>query len=98
MEIIKMLTISTCHIPMTLDCMDFLEAETACCKSFAITVYNKDEFGWFIYINQDELAKHRTEMPEDLLRCIDLALENGCSILCLDRDGEKLNALPQYEW
>lgn len=97
MEIIKMLTISSCHVSLW-GGAHFLEAEAACCKSFALTVYDKDEFGWFIYINQDELANSRNEIPEDLLRCIDLALENGCSMLCLDRDGEKLNALPQYEW
>ena len=105
MEISKMLTVSSCHI----------EESTAHCLDrdcfFDLAVYNKDHFGWFIYLrlenfkedmpkdSEDDMPKDFEEnIPEDLARLINLAVENECSVLCIDCDGPVLPNYPVYNW
>ena len=35
-------------------------------------------------------------IPEDLALCINIAIENGCSVLCLDCDGQIIENMPTY--
>jgi alpha-mannosidase len=37
-------------------------------------------------------------VPYDLIVCMQLALNNDCLWLCLDRDGEILDEIDQYNW
>jgi hypothetical protein len=92
LEVDRMVTLSTCHIKeSTAEMMNDYKD---------ITVYEKSEYGWFMYLNQsalgeDELSK---EIPDDLAAVIRFAKDNNFTILCLDRDGGTVNRLPVYLW
>ena len=90
LDIAKVLTISTSHI----------KKETAALlddKSWdgGISVFEKGEFGWWIYIPSYYSGEN---IPQDLNDCILLARKHGCEWLCLDRDAEELDFLKTYEW
>ena len=90
----RMLTLSTGHIS------EF----TA--KSFereqiqhGFPIYKKGEYGWFIYLNNwVRRATSNLSSPSDLGLVIRFAVSRGCNLLCLDRDGERVNELPYFEW
>lgn len=92
MEITKMLTLSTIHI--TQETADKLNYELNNDVMF-ITVYTKEDYGWFIYLpeNFEEI-----DVPEDLMKCLLFAKDLDCGILCLERDGEVLSYLNKYNW
>ena len=92
MEISKMLTLSTAHIKRTTaDWLDSIQNE--------IVVYPKDEYGWFIYLSTEMFEEiNLMIVPYDLIVCIQFALDNDCLWLCLDRDGEIVDELDQYNW
>lgn len=59
------------------------------------------DYGWWIYIPQDDVSPDLHELknlPEDLFGCIKYASEHGCVWLCLDRDGDTVPSLPEYDW
>ena len=92
MEITKMLTLSTAHI--TKDTAKLLEVEPNT-DEMQLCVYNKADFGWFIYVN--DFLEDRG-IPDDLYKCLELAKENDCNWLCLDCDGDVVDELEVYEW
>lgn len=96
LEITKMLTLSTAHI--SYDTATKLDAAVSHQQFGACVVYNKDSYGWFIYIDSNALAESRNGVPTDLLACIELALAEGCAVLCLDADANEVDELPCYEW
>lgn len=92
MEICKMMTLSTFHI----------KPETAVLlerKSFVfntgLVVYEKGEYGWFIWIPE---FIGECNIPEDIITCMRFAKDNGCAWMCLDRDGDVFDEIPCYEW
>lgn len=98
MEISKMLTICTNHVTdQTLRRLD----EAATENNFpCLSIYKKEDYGYFIYINKNEFRKEcaHGDMPGDLIAVLSFAIESGCDILCLDSDGEELVYLPHYEY
>lgn len=92
MEITKMLTISTAHI--TEETARLLELEPDN-DNMQLIVYNKADFGWFIYVN--EYLENR-DIPDDLRKCLELAKENDCKWLCLECDTDVVDGLDEYEW
>lgn len=103
MEICKMLTLSTAHITketadkLNHDCKPVAPEDYnlhSFCWDLAISCYPKNEYGWFLWIDLADLET----APEDLRRCINLALDNDCEWLCIDRDGPIEESLPTYEW
>ena len=96
LEISKMLTLGTMHIrPETGDMLD-REAED---NALGLSVYPKtgsgERFGWFIYLPRTL----RTDgLPKDLLRCMALAMDLDCAVLCLDADGPEQPYLETYDW
>ena len=87
----KMMTISTIHVsPETAHLLD----DELTVTKWGLIVYEKSAYGWFINLGFDELFN----VPLDLLHCINYALENGCSWLCLDRDGDVADDLLTYDW
>lgn len=98
MEITKMLTLSTAHI--TEKTAKRLERDPDD-NNLGLCVYMKANYGFFIYITTDtknKLPEHYNDLPEDLFKCITLAHELNCSVLCLDCDGEETSILNTYEW
>ena len=95
MDIAKVLTISTAHITEETDRKLQDESEV---NNMCISVYDKAEDGYWIYIDPyDRLMCHKN-IPADLLNCIKLARQNDCRWLCLDCDGEEVPELPTYDW
>lgn len=91
LEIDKMLTLSTAHIsPETRKWLDS-ESKT---DSSCLTVYKKRGFGWFIYL--PECKSDTNELPDDLLKCCELAADTECLVLCFDSDAIPLPYLPEY--
>ena len=90
LDIHKILTISTSHIkPET----SFKLANNHKTSEIPVTVYSQGDFGWFIYFSKNPDMEN---MPEDLALCINLAMENECSVLCLDCDGQIIKDMPTY--
>jgi hypothetical protein len=97
MDMQKILTLSKKHLSMSTrqklshknrtNCFTFLE------------VYNKANFGWFIYINEEAFKEscRFNNIPGDLKALISFALESGCTVLCIDEQVEPLMCLPYYE-
>lgn len=96
LEITKMLTISTGHV--TAKTADLLDAEPFE-NNLGIPVYEKESYGWFVYIDANVMKTiEQPDFPADLAGCIRLAHENDCSVLCLDQDAEMTLRLPIHEW
>lgn len=98
-DIAKLLTLSTAHIKE--DTNTFLYCQCRNPKKHDIIIFTKGEYGYFIYI--DETVKEQAlngddTLPEDLRACIKFATEKECEWLCLDRDAEPIDELPEYEW
>ena len=94
MEITKCLTISTAHVAK--ETMKELMCDSHT-NNFDLIVYEKGKYGVWIYIHE-EIETELNALPEDLFRCISLAIENDCKWLCLDCDGEKLDSFTVYDW
>lgn len=94
LEISKMLTISTKHITPEAD-ESILYAYYDDDKDVSAHVYTKDNYGWFVYIDEDFENKTNLECLKD---CMRFARKNGCDLLCLDCDGPVVDGLPVYEW
>lgn len=97
MEISKVLTISTAHI--TEDTATKLR-NSADINEMQLTVYEKAEYGWWIFISDDldEFFNNGENIPQELWECMRFAASCECNWLCLDCDGEELNELQKFEW
>lgn len=95
MDITKVLTISTAHITEETDRKLQDESEV---NNMCISVYDKAEYGYWIYIDPYDRLMCNENIPADLLNCIELARQNDCRWLCLDCDGEEVSELTTYEW
>lgn len=97
LEISKMLTLCTGHISEKTADLITRESDE---NIMGLCVYTKasegEKYGWFIYLNSN--TEDKKHIPSDLLGCIELARDNGCSILCLDHDGPVYSDLPTFDW
>ena len=94
MNITKMLTISTAHI--TRETEKKLRVESYS-NNMCLSVYDKEGYGYWIYIDPYDKLMCKKNIPEDLLKCIELARQNDCQWLCLDWDAEEVSELPTYD-
>lgn len=92
MEISRMLTLSTAHITEE-TAIGLTAAAKNMDSSIDLCVYEKGEYGFLIHIPDEEY-----EAPSDLRDCIELADNNHCQWLCLDRDGDVTEKLHVYAW
>ena len=90
MEISKMITVSTGHISK--ETAELLENDNI----YGLIVYQKDEYGWFIFLSEED--DYYVSIPDELLKLIKFAKDLGCSWLCLDRDGDVLEYLEVFDW
>lgn len=88
----SLLTVSSAHIK---DSTARILKEEVSFGNIGISVYSKDGFGWFIYL--EDIDEYYEDVPEDLLAVMKYAKENGADILCLDSDGYRIMELPTYE-
>ena len=95
LEISKILTISTAHISLIgAEYLDY-EVETGTTE---LIVYEKGEYGWLILARYCDEDGYDSDVPKCIRDCIDLAKKHDCEWLCLDRDGEVVSELPNYDW
>lgn len=100
LEISHMLTVSISHISQE-TAEDMMLDEVA--NRFKVPVYTKNApndngQGYGLYVYLDEQCLKNGDFGEDLARIIELALDNGCNVLCLDSDGPEIPGIPVYEW
>lgn len=86
MEICKLMTLSTGHL--TRKTRQQLRTDP---NDLDVPVYPKGEYGWFLYPGENIEG-----LPSDICACIELARQNGCSVLCFDSDGPITPNLPDY--
>ncbi|MGX1195802.1 DUF5983 family protein [Metabacillus sp. SLBN-84] len=93
-EIQSMMTLSTAHVKA--ETADLLQ-EASHNGLFVenISVYEKGEFGYFIYLDPETIAH---SLPEDLKQVLEHARRHHCEVLVLDRDGPVEEELEQYSW
>ena len=93
-----MLTLSTAHV--TKETMKLIDEEVKNNRFLSLSVYAKEDFGWFIYLDKEAFTKFNRDcmdMPDDLKMLIDFAFDHGCDMLCLDGNGEELPYLRTYD-
>jgi hypothetical protein len=95
MDIAKILTLSTAHVTSE-TCNEYLPFGNP------LTAYPKGEYGWFIFAGEPDAYHHERkvegDVPADLMAALDLARQQGCDWLCLDRDGDETEELPTFDW
>ena len=92
MEICKMLTVSTAHVSeKTAELLDKDDI-------YGVVVYPKDQYGWFIVIEEDCMNDYKDDIPNELLRLMKFTKANNCDWLCLDCDGEVIEYLETFDW
>ena len=100
MEINSILSASTHHLRR--DTADWLEAQAA--KSApALIVYSKHDYGFFVYVPDDEslqlsLVDKELQTKYELLGLIWLARYRNARWLELDRDAVVEATLPLWDW
>jgi hypothetical protein len=82
-------TISTAHISQ--ETAEALNGGS----TFNLIVNDKGQLGWWFYV-----ADHASwsVVPDDLKACLQMALNLGCSWLCLDQDAAQVENLEIWEW
>jgi hypothetical protein len=94
LETPRMLVLSTAHI--TYKTSQALANGLGCIPAGVA----RREYGWIIPIYK-QWAEHEEgddPVPADLIAIRDFAVANGCTWICLDQDGDILDALPSYDW
>lgn len=86
-EIKTMMVLSTAHLTL-------FTCNTAL-SSYDGPVWNKGDYGWFVYVPEDIDAR---DLPEDLRQCMKFARRKRCRWIMFDRDGPITPELPDYDW
>lgn len=101
LKIERCLTISICHISVeTAQKIEERYDSMVYEGIHKLSIYNKEEYGWWIYVPWDLIETYNDgkDIPEDLWACMLLALENNCTWLCLDEDGQEVDELEMFDW
>ena len=95
LKIEKIITLSTAHI--TLETEKKLSKEPYT-NNMQLAVYDKAEYGFFIFIPNNYNVNDNANIPNDLKKCMKIAIKNECNWLCLDCDGQEIEDLEKYIW
>lgn len=94
-EFTQMLTISTLHVSEeTVEKLDAVCDDSMTVDHWMPPVYEKDGYGWFIYVDPDRMDE---DIPTDLKAVLTYAATSGCTWLCMDADADPIPELPVYE-
>lgn len=94
-EFTQMLTISTLHVSEeTAEKLDAVCDDSMAVDHWMPPVYEKDGYGWFIYVDPDRMDE---DIPTDLKAVLTYAATSGCTWLCMDADADPIPELPVYE-
>jgi hypothetical protein len=96
--LVKMLDISTCHIPKrTADALGEPNSPVKPALWDVLSYVHYHEYGWIIFADRGDNPSLMEEHPE-LARLLTLASELGADHLKLDCDATQIKELPQFEW
>ena len=100
-EIVQMLEISTSHVSKAT--AELLDLEVALLKEGSppettISVEDHRGFGWWFYIQHDDVEAYEAGLPADLRAAVAYARKLGCSWLLLDQAAPAIEALTTYDW
>ncbi|PCJ39024.1 MAG: hypothetical protein COA71_14650 [SAR86 cluster bacterium] len=93
LEINKELVLSTAHISHE---TSLLLANEDWLDNLVISIY-AFEYGWRIYAPYQHNTL-RNELPNELNKLLELAMEHDCKWLVLDQDGAIHNEFPTFDW
>lgn len=97
MEIRKVLGLSTAHIRETT--ANLLERESDE-NNLGLTVY-PFAYGYWVFVNNSITEKdnedYDSNIPKDLMECMQLAHQNDCQWIQFDCDGPEETTLPLYQ-
>lgn len=91
-NISAMATISTAHIDK--DTSELFKDRGSRADA-APPVYAKGEYGWLVYVPEDEKDDSEIKCLRDIAAW---ARRNGISVVCLDCDAEPVPELKTYDW
>lgn len=94
LPILKCLDLSTGHITQSDDRLLDAAVKNPACR---ITIYPTD-CGWIIPIDDETDWTIIGGLSEGFLGLVDIALQNDCAMLCLDRDGPLIDSIPSFDW
>lgn len=63
-----------------------------------VVAHEKDEYGWLLFVPQDDYEEETRSLPDDLKAIFDLAQEHDCVWVMLDRDAYIYDSLPVFNW
>lgn len=90
-ELATMWTLSTAHLKQeTVDLLQQIVDGDIETPFNGPVIYNKHEFGFFIYLPGDSIPEQSKEnYPEELYKIIDFAYKHDIYLICFDRDGQE---------
>jgi hypothetical protein len=96
LEIRKVLVLSTSHVSEeTADWLDgAFDPFNLNLGVSPVSGGHYDSAGWFVYVPTEMNPK----FPDDLEAVIQFARDNGVQHLLFDRDADRIEGLPVYEW
>ena len=99
----RALDISTIHI--TFQDSKILQSHAASKDLGDLIVYEKGEYGWFIYVSLDRSdfkewiePMQAAGLSDDFLNIVRFAHRHKCKWIEMDRDGAQYDKLPTHEW
>ena len=90
MEITNMLCLSTCHIKNKTD--QLMKNHLINDVVYYPKIESGNCYGYFIFA--DSILG--SDVPEDLIQCIEFARTNGCDWINMDCDGDPIKELKNY--
>jgi hypothetical protein len=90
-RIIKMLDATTGHLPEKV-CQDL--------NGYDGVIATDREYGWLLWVPEDPAghAEEYGEIPAEVVALQVFARELGCDYVLLDRDADRVDGLPHWEW
>lgn len=92
--IVRMLDISTAHV--TEETMGWLDTVGVSGVS-PLVVYDKSEYGWWVYTPPEWEETETADIPADLLAVLTYAKGKNCAWVMFDCDSDRIDELPQYQ-
>lgn len=92
MTVRKFLDASTAHLPQNI--CELLDSYDG------VIAYEHGEYGWLLWV-PDDVDEHATDyldIPDEVLVVQRFARNLDCDYVLLDRDADRVDGLPTWEW
>ena len=91
LEFEKNLVVSTCHITET-DSEKLFSNDNS-----SELIVHETEYYFLVYVNADYLSSAK-DLSDSFLKLYQLAIDNECDYLKIDRDGPEIKGFQKYDW